>query len=248
MSNRRKLIVANWKMNGRLTSGLMLAREISEKALAAKPLPYDIVLCPPYTLLWPVAETLMGTPVFLGAQNCNAANHGAYTGEVSAGMLADLGCRYVILGHSERRVQHNENDETIQKKINAAQLAGLTVILCVGETVEQRSAGLAEKVVAKQVKNALLQDFNAAQLVVAYEPIWAIGTGEQPEMADIQLIHKAIRAALGSRGGSVQVLYGGSVAPSNAKDILALPEVDGVLVGSASLNSDGFWAIAEASR
>ena len=248
MTHRRKLIVGNWKMNGRLTSGLALARDLAEKTSAAKPLPYDLVVCPPTTLIWPVGEAIMGSPVLLGAQNCHTANHGAYTGEVSAGMLSDLGCRYVILGHSERRTGQQESNALIAQKIAAAQLAGLITILCVGETLEQRASGQAEKVIAQQVAESLPEKWQASQLVVAYEPIWAIGTGEQPDVEDVQMIHRRIRATLGERGEVVQILYGGSVAPSNAGTFLGDPDIDGVLVGSASLNSDGFWAIAEKSR
>lgn len=244
MTKRRKLIAGNWKMNGRLTSGMNLARDVVDKAVAAKPLPFDIVIFPPATLIWPLAETLMGTPVFIGGQNCHAANHGAYTGEISAGMLADLGCRYVLLGHSERRAQQGETDEAVAKKVTGAQLAGLITVVCVGETEAQRADGTAEAFVAQQLAASLPKDYHPAQLVVAYEPVWAIGTGEQPEVAEIQQMHQAIRRSLDTKGATVQILYGGSVAPSNAGAILAQSEVDGVLVGSASLNSDGFWAIA----
>ncbi len=248
MARRRKLVVGNWKMNGRLTSGLNLAKDMADKASANKPLAFDMVLCPPTTLLWPVSETVMGTPVLLGAQNCHAANHGPYTGEVSAGMLADLGCRYVILGHSERRNGEGETSEQIAKKVAGAQLAGLITIVCVGETQEQRSSGLRESIIAQQVTTSLPEKYQTAQLVIAYEPVWAIGSGEQPEIDDICKVHQLIRKTLGSTGEVVSVIYGGSVAPSNAGPILDESDVDGVLVGSASLNSDGFWAIAEKCR
>lgn len=247
MAHRRKLIVGNWKMNGRLTSGLNLARDIADKAIAAKPLIFDLVICPPATLIWPVAETVMGTPVMLGGQDCHFANHGAYTGSISAGMLADLGCRYVILGHSERRQALNESNELIAKKVEAAQLAGLITILCVGETLEQKASGGTEKAIIQQLLASLPEKFRASQLVVAYEPVWAIGSGETPTLEDIRTVHKTIRKTLGATGEAVQVLYGGSVSPSNAADIINSSEVDGVLVGAASLNSDGFWAIAETS-
>lgn len=248
MANRRKLVVGNWKMNGRLTSGLNLAKDIAEKATEAKPLPFDLVICPPFTLIWPIAETLMGSPVLLGGQDCHPANHGAYTGDVSSGMLADLGCRYVILGHSERRTAHGETNELIAQKMAAAQLAGLTTILCVGETLEQRASGQTEGAVSQQLLASLPEKYHPSQLVVAYEPIWAIGTGEVPSVDDIRKVHRVIRASLGSMGEAVPVIYGGSVAPSNAREILEEPQIDGVLVGSASLNSDGFWAIAEHCR
>lgn len=248
MAKRRKLIAGNWKMNGRLTSGLNLAQDVAQKAEAAKPLPFDVLICPPSTLIWPIAEALLGSPVLVGGQDCHPANHGAYTGDVSAGMLADLGCRYVILGHSERRGAHGETNELIAKKLAAGQLAGLTTILCVGETLEQRVSGAAEETIAAQVKACLPEKYHPFQLVVAYEPVWAIGSGETPSVEDVRAVHKAIRRAIGEMGEAVQILYGGSVTPANAKEFLSEPEIDGVLVGSAALNSEGFWAIAEAAR
>lgn len=247
MSKRRRLIVGNWKMNGRLTSGLVLARDMVGKAAANKPLGFDMVLCPPATLIWPVSEIVAGSAVHLGGQDCHYATHGAYTGDVSAAQLADLGCRYVIVGHSERRDAYKESNQLIAKKAEAAQLAGLTAIICVGETAEQLQAGKTTEVITQQVKESLPANARAAHLVVAYEPVWAIGSGQQPAPADIAAVHKTIRKALGASGEAVQVLYGGSVSPSNAGNIMAETEVDGVLVGSASLNSDGFWAIASKS-
>jgi len=248
MSSRRKIIVGNWKMNGRLTSGLALAREVADRAEAQKPLPFDVVLCPPSTLIWPIAEALLGSPVLLGGQDCHHANHGAYTGDLSAGMLADLGCRYVILGHSERRTAHHETGASVAQKVSAAHLAGLTSIVCVGETLEQRAGAATEEAIIQQLSSSLPDKFHAAQLVVAYEPVWAIGTGDVPSVEDIRAVHRIIRRSLGAAGDSVQVIYGGSVTPSNAGDILQDSDIDGVLVGSASLNSDGFWAIAEKAR
>jgi triosephosphate isomerase len=247
MSKRRRLIVANWKMNGRLTSGLVLARDIAEKAEAHKPMGYDIVLCPPATLIWSVNEAILGTPVHVGGQDCHYATHGAFTGDISAAQLTDLGCRYVIVGHSERRQAYKESNELIAQKVEAAQLAGLTAILCVGETAEQLASGSTAAIITKMVKESLPANVRPAHLVVAYEPVWAIGSGQQPSPTEIAAVHKVIRAALGAIGETVQVLYGGSVSPANAKNILAEVEVDGVLVGSASLNSDGFWAIGEKS-
>jgi triosephosphate isomerase len=216
-----------------------------QKAVAAKPLGYDIVLCPPACLIWPVSEAVAGTPVQLGGQDCHYATHGPYTGDISAAQLADLGCRYVILGHSERRLAYHESNALTAQKVGAAQLAGLTAILCVGETAEQLGAGQTAAIITAQVRESLPPHLRAAHLVVAYEPVWAIGSGQQPAPADIAAVHKIIRKALGASGEAVPVLYGGSVLPSNAAAILAEEEVDGVLIGSASLNSDGFWAIGE---
>lgn len=245
MSKRRRLVVANWKMNGRLTSGLVLARDIVQKATAKKPAFYDIVLCPPACLVWPVNEAIVGTPVHLGGQDCHYATHGPYTGDISAAQLADLGCRYVIVGHSERRQAYHESNELIAQKVEAAQMAGLTAIMCVGETAEQLAAGSTVEIITKQVKESLPKNVRTAHLVVAYEPVWAIGSGQQPTPSEIASVHKVIRKAIGTAGEVVQVIYGGSVTPANAATILAEAEVDGVLVGSASLNADGFWAIGE---
>lgn len=245
MSKRRRLVVGNWKMNGRLTSGLVLAREIAEKAEANKPLPYDLVLCPPSCLVWPVNETLVGSPVHLGGQDCHYATHGPYTGDVSAAQLADLGCRYVIVGHSERRQAYQESNALVAQKAEAVLLAGLTAIVCVGETAEQLASGSTTKIITQQVKESLPKNVRASNLVIAYEPVWAIGSGQQPAPAEIAAVHKTIRQAVGPAGETIRILYGGSVTPSNAANILSESEVDGLLVGSASLNSDGFWAIGE---
>lgn len=248
MARRRRLVVGNWKMYGRLTSGLVLARDIAEKAQANKPLSFDIVLCPPATLTWAVSEAVMGSPVMMGAQDCHIATHGAYTGDLSAAQFADLGCRYVILGHSERRKGHGESNQLVAQKVEAAQLAGLNAIVCVGETAEQLQAGSTAEIIEQQLLESLPEKCKLAHLVIAYEPIWAIGTGQQPSPNDIQNVHKVIRKVLGATGETIQVLYGGSVSPINAEAILDQIEVDGVLVGSASINSDGFWAIAEKCR
>jgi triosephosphate isomerase len=248
MARRRKLIIGNWKMNGRLTSGLNLARDIAERANATQPMVAEIVLCPPATLIWPLCDTLLGTPVLVGGQDCHYANHGAYTGDISAGMLADLGARFVILGHSERRAAYGEKGELIAKKLAAAQLAGLTTIICVGETLEQKASGQTDTAVIQQLSEALPSKFHPSQLVIAYEPVWAIGSGEVPAIEDIEAVHRLIRRSLGATGEIVPVIYGGSVTAGNAEELFSCPEVDGALVGGASLNSDGFWTIAEKMR
>jgi len=232
-------------MYGRLTSGLVLARELAEKALANKPLLFDMVLCPPATLTWAISEALMGSHVMLGAQDCHTATHGAYTGDLSAAQFSDLGCRYVIVGHSERRKAHGESDELVAAKVTAAQLAGLTAIVCIGETAEQLAAGNAPEIIEKQLRASLPSKCKMSNLVVAYEPVWAIGSGQQPSPDDIVEVNKVIRKTLGEAGETVQVIYGGSVTPVNAGGILDEIEIDGVLVGSASISADGFWAIAE---
>lgn len=248
MSKRRKLIVGNWKMNGRLTSGLNLARDIAERCEDVTPLPFDIAVCPPSTLIWPICEATLGTPVLVGGQDCHFANHGAYTGDISAGMLADLGARYVILGHSERRTTYGETGELIAKKAAAAQLAGLTTIICVGESLEQKASGETEAAITEQIETSLPENAHSDQLVIAYEPIWAIGSGEIPDIDYIRTVHQLIRENLGTAGDSTQILYGGSVKPDNADEILNNADVDGALVGGASLNVNDFWGIAEKVR
>jgi len=245
MSKRRRLIVGNWKMYGRLTSGLVLARDLAEKATAHKPLDFDMVICPPATLTWAINEAILGSPILLGAQDCHTATHGAYTGDISAAQLADIGCRYVIVGHSERRIGHVESNELIAQKVEAAQMAGLTAIVCVGETAEQLAAGSTAEIIAKQLRASLPEKCRMSNLVVAYEPVWAIGSGQQPSPVEIAAVNKVIRKTLGEAGETMRVLYGGSVSPLNAGAILYELEIDGVLVGSASINADGFWAIAE---
>ena len=209
---------------------------------------FDVVLCPPASLTWAISEAVMGSPIMLGAQDCHTATHGAYTGDLSAAQFADLGCRYVILGHSERRAAHHETNELVARKVEAAQLAGLNTIVCVGETAEQLAAGSTAEIIEKQLRESIPEKCKLAHLVVAYEPVWAIGSGQQPSPEDIQTVHKIIRKTLGPTGETVQVIYGGSVTPVNAENILDQIEVDGVLVGSASINSDGFWGIAEKCR
>lgn len=248
MSRRRKLVVGNWKMHGRLTSGLSLANDLVQRVQSHRDLGADIVICPPFTLLWPVAEVLADCAVKLGAQDCHPANHGAYTGDISAAMLIDMGSRYVILGHSERRSGHGESSALIARKIAAAQQAGLTVILCVGETRAEYDAGKKTEAVEAQLRESLPEKFTAANLVVAYEPVWAIGSGVTPEMADVEKMHRHIRKVLGTVGEAVQVIYGGSVTPQLAEGYLSSSEIDGFLVGSVSLNAEGFWGVCEKVR
>ncbi|MDQ1079274.1 triosephosphate isomerase [Pseudoroseomonas cervicalis] len=242
----RPLIAGNWKMNGTLAEAIDLAR-----AVAAGEAPgVDLLVCPPFPHLVPVAGTLLKSEVALGAQDCHAAASGAHTGDVAAPMLADLGARYVILGHSERRADHGESDAIVRAKAEAALAAKLVPVVCVGESEAQRLAGEAEAVVATQLAGSLPDGFAAAGGVVAYEPVWAIGTGRTPTEADIAAMHARIRAelqrAFGEAGSKLRILYGGSLKPGNAKAILALPHVDGGLIGGASLKSSDFLAIATA--
>ena len=239
----RQIIAGNWKMFGQL-SGVAAYAE----AIRNQPAHVDLLICPPFTLLDRFATALKGSPVALGSQNCHAVPQGAHTGDISAPMLAETGATYVILGHSERRADHGETNADVRAKAEAVRAAGLTAIICVGETEAQRDAGEAEHVVRTQITHSLPENFAG---VVAYEPIWAIGTGRTPTEADVTAMHAAIRTALmaqlGAAGSTINILYGGSVKPGNAASLLALPEVGGALVGGASLNPADLLAIAAAA-
>jgi triosephosphate isomerase len=245
----RKLIAGNWKMNGTRQSAAALAGALAERARAAGPLGWDPLVCPPAPLLGPVGEVLEGGAVALGGQDCHPSRSGAHTGDVSAEMLADAGCRYVIVGHSERRADHGEGDALVRSKAEAAAAAGLVPIVCVGETAAQRGAGEALRVIEAQVTGSLPQGVDGANVVVAYEPVWAIGTGQTASPADVAQVHGHIRELLvrllGGAGAAkaVRILYGGSVKPGNAAELLTVADVDGALVGGASLDAEDFWAI-----
>lgn len=245
----RPLIAGNWKMHGSVREAVRLAEGVRE---GADGLPCELLVCPPFPYLHAVAVAMLGQRVMVGAQDCHAAEKGAHTGDVSAPMLRDVGCRYVIVGHSERRADHGETNAAVRAKAEAAIAAGLTPIVCVGETEAERTAGRAEEVVSRQISESLPEGFAEAGGVVAYEPVWAIGTGRSATEADISAIHGMIRGQLerevpGGAGGKVRILYGGSVKPANAASILVLPNVDGALVGGASLVAADFLAIARAS-
>jgi triosephosphate isomerase (TIM) len=242
----RPLIAGNWKMNGRRAESQALARAIVHEAAG---LTAELVVCPPATLIGSIGEAIKGSPVALGAQDCHTAAGGAHTGDISALMLADLGCRYVILGHSERRAEHGETDALVRAKAEAAAAAGLVPIICVGESQSDRDRGAALSVVAGQLAGSLPEAAKPGATVIAYEPIWAIGSGRTPSLGDIAAMHRHLRRELGGRGqgaGNFRLLYGGSVKPANAREILATADVDGALVGGASLNAEDFIAIARA--
>ena len=243
MAIRTKLVAGNWKMNGLLDDGAALAHGLRARATTAgATLGCELLVCPPATLLSTVSGILADSGIALGGQDCHAAPKGAYTGDISAEMLADLGCTYVILGHSERRHGHGETNAVVRGKVAGAWRAGLVAILCVGETQAQRQAGEAVEIVSSQLAGSMPEDATAASLVVAYEPVWAIGTGLTATIADIAGMHAEIRSRTPP---GTRILYGGSVNPKNADAILSLPEVDGALVGGASLNADDFWAIMQ---
>jgi triosephosphate isomerase len=246
-SGIRPLVAGNWKMNGTLAMAASLVDEISARH-GRSSLPVDLLLCPPFPYLATVGELLSGTGIPLGGQDCHMAVSGAHTGDVSAAMLVDLGCRYVILGHSERRTDHAESSPIVAAKAKTAIAAGLTAIICVGETEAQRNAGEENKIVENQIIESLPSSSEAGNVVLAYEPVWAIGTGKTPTTGDVADMHRHIRSLLSQRvpgGAAVRILYGGSVKPSNAAELMAVAEVNGALVGGASLKAEDFWAIAE---
>ncbi len=241
----RPLIAGNWKMHGSVADAAALAGAVKA---GASGLAADLLVCPTFLHVAGVAALLAGSAVAVGAQDCHAAPKGAHTGDVAAPMLRDAGATHVLLGHSERRTDHGETDAAVKAKAIAATASGLIPVVCVGETEAQRLAGEAEAVVGRQLAESLPDGFAG---VVAYEPVWAIGTGRTPTEADILAIHAAIRATLAARfgeaGARTRILYGGSMKPGNAKAILALPNVDGGLVGGAALVAADFLAIAQAA-
>ena len=250
MAELRKLIAGNWKMNKLAAEGRDLASEIGGFAAGADGC--DLLVCPPATILHTVAETLNGSRVAVGGQNCHAEASGAYTGDISASMLTDAGATYVILGHSERRHGLGETDAMVQAKVTAALGAGLVAIVCIGETEAQRDAGRTLDVLSAQLEGSLPPaGLTGDNTVVAYEPVWAIGTGRTPTNDEIADVHRHIRIDLQQRVGSaadqIRLLYGGSMKPENAASILAIDNVDGGLIGGASLNASDFCAIAAAA-
>jgi triosephosphate isomerase len=249
MKQSVKLIAGNWKMNG-LGSSLAEA-EALRADLEARPAACRVALCPPSTLVERMAAVLRGGPVEVGGQDCRAERSGAYTGDVSAEMLNDAGATLVIVGHSERRQGYGETDAAVAAKAAAALDAGLVPIICVGETLGEREAGRAVEVVRGQVLNSLPLAAGGREFAVAYEPVWAIGTGLTPTLEQIEEVHRAVRAAmierLGLAAAAAPILYGGSVKPDNARAILAVPEVGGALVGGASLKAADFLTIVRAA-
>ena len=248
MTESLKLIAGNWKMNG-VGESLEEAAAL-RVALDAEAANCRVALCPPATLIDRMAQTLGGSAIEIGGQDCHGAASGAYTGSISAEMVADAGANLVILGHSERRAGFGETDADVAAKAEAALAAGLEPIICVGETLAQREAGEAVSVVSQQVMGSLPVSLADKPFAVAYEPVWAIGTGLTPTLEQIEEVHAAVRAAmiarLGAGGAKPAILYGGSVKPSNAKEILAVPEVGGALVGGASLKAEDFLGIIRA--
>ena len=237
---RRKLAAGNWKMHG-------LATDLAEAETLARAHPaptVDVLICPPATLLCRMVAALARKPIAVGAQDCHTAEKGAHTGDISAPMIADTGASAVILGHSERRAAHAESSAQVAAKTIAAHAVGLTAIVCLGETEAQRDAGQTLAVVSEQLRLSLPEGANAENTVVAYEPVWAIGTGRTPTLDQIAEVHDHLRALLPDP--NIRLLYGGSVKPANAAEIFAISNVDGALVGGASLKADDFGAIVAA--
>jgi triosephosphate isomerase len=246
---RRPLIAGNWKMNGLMADGVALAEGVAAK-LRASPRPADLLVCPPATLIDAVARAVAGSALAVGGQDCAPTASGAHTGDVAAPMFKDLGAGYVIVGHSERRTDHGETDAQVRAKAAAAHAAGLVAIICIGETEAERDAGRTLEVVGRQFAESLPDGATPDNTVIAYEPVWAIGTGRTPTTPEVAEVHAAIRAlaakALGQAAADrLRILYGGSMKPSNAKELLALDDVDGGLIGGASLKVDDFWSIAQ---
>ncbi|HEY6982892.1 triose-phosphate isomerase [Reyranella sp.] len=246
---RRPLIAGNWKMNGLRADAIVLARDIAGGFRQAGWTDRDLLVCPPATLVVTVSEAVRGSGVLVGGQDCHAEASGAHTGDIAAEMLRDAGASCVIVGHSERRTDHGETDAVVRAKAQAAWRAGLLPIVCIGETLAERESGRTFAVLANQLKGSIPNGATAANLVVAYEPVWAIGTGKTPTTGEVADAHAHIRKELGgvmAEASGVRLLYGGSVKASNASDLLAADDVDGALVGGASLKADEFLAIAKA--
>lgn len=246
-----KLAAGNWKMNGSITSATALVAELAKRKRAAPAAAPRVAVCPPFPLLPLVAETARAAGIELGAQDCHMKEKGAHTGDVSAKLLAEIGCNLVIVGHSERRADHAETDAVVKAKAEAVLGAGLSPIICVGETEKQRDAGQTQRVVETQLQGSWPAGGTSARCIIAYEPVWAIGTGKTPTGDDIVQVHALVRSVLKNVGvdpATLTVLYGGSVKGSNAGELMQLAGVDGGLVGGASLDAADFWKIVEACR
>jgi triosephosphate isomerase len=250
MSLAPPVVIGNWKMNGLRADGEARVRELLARH-RARPGAGTLGVCPPATLLFPLHALLRDSAILLGGQDCSSEPKGAYTGDISAPMLRDAGCRMVIVGHSERRHGHGESDALVRTKAAAAHAAGLTAILCIGETENEWLAGRTLEVLDRQLEGSLPEGATPDNLILAYEPVWAIGTGRTPGADEIARAHGHLRARLArviAGGERVRILYGGSVKGANAGAILAIENVDGALVGGASLEAAEFWAIYEAGQ
>jgi triosephosphate isomerase len=244
----RPLVAGNWKMNG--TTAMLKEPRLLAGMLRDVKLRCEVLVCPPATLIRRVKSVMKGSRIKLGGQDCHWNTNGAHTGDISAEMLMDAGCTAVIVGHSERRANHAETDDMVANKAKAAHATGLIAIICIGETLDQRKGGKTLEVVSTQLKSSLPEGSTAMNTVIAYEPVWAIGTGLTPTVAEIAEVHTHIRAdlakLLGDEGPKIRILYGGSVKPSNAAELMAADNVNGALVGGASLKASDFIGIIKA--
>ncbi|MBL4747853.1 MAG: triose-phosphate isomerase [Magnetovibrio sp.] len=250
MSARRTLIAGNWKMNGLTAEAKALAGGLAEKMNAVGDVDFEMLICPPAILIPVVAAVVQGSNIKLGGQDNHANAAGAHTGDTSTAMLKDAGCTYAIVGHSERRTDHGETDQVVNDKAAAAHANGLIAVICIGETEAQRDAGKTLDVNGRQIAGSVPDGSTAENTVIAYEPVWAIGTGRTPTSQEVQDVHAFIRGELAKKIGDneaakTRILYGGSMNPKNAKELLALPDVDGGLIGGASLKVDDFWTVAQ---
>ncbi|HKP27400.1 MAG TPA: triose-phosphate isomerase [Dongiaceae bacterium] len=249
-SRLRPLIAGNWKMNGSRAQTEALILDLKSRVASKPGVAADLLVCPPAPYVAQAAALTAGSAIAVGGQDCHAKQSGAHTGDVAAAMLADAGGRYVIVGHSERRADHGESSELVASKAKAAHEAGLIAIVCVGETEAERDRGATLDVISSQLEGSVPADAEAANLVIAYEPVWAIGTGRTPTPEDVATVHAHIRGLLKAwfkDGAEMRILYGGSVKGSNAGSLMHVPEVNGALVGGASLKAEEFWAIALAA-
>ncbi|WP_081875401.1 triose-phosphate isomerase [Tepidicaulis marinus] len=242
----KALVAGNWKMNGLKASRREVAA-LAKKLAGAGRVPCEVLICPPATLIASLADTAKGSAVKIGAQDCHAKESGAHTGDISAEMVKDAGGKFIIVGHSERRTDHGESDKDVREKSQAVYRAGLTAIVCIGETEAERDQGATLKVLTAQLKGSLSDQVTPKNTVIAYEPVWAIGTGRTPTAGQVREVHAHIRkrlvARFGEEGAKIRILYGGSVKPSNAEELMAVPNVNGALVGGASLKAADFFGI-----
>lgn len=250
MTNRKALIAGNWKMNGNISMAKELASNIASWYKENNNSHFNMLVCPPFPLLPIVKEALGDSGVLLGSQDCHMNNDGAHTGDTSAVLLKDIGCTHAIIGHSERRTDHGETDALVKAKAEAALKAGLVAVVCIGETLEERDNGKTLEVNSRQVRNSMPEGATADNVVIAYEPVWAIGTGRIPSLEDVAETHAAIRKVIAEVIGSdeaekMNILYGGSMKPENAQELITITDVDGGLIGGASLKSEDFTAIAK---
>jgi triosephosphate isomerase len=246
----RPLIAGNWKMNGSRAQTEALIADLRQRLAGRPDLASDLLVCPPAPYVAQAVKLTEGSGIAVGGQDCHTKASGAHTGDVSAAMLADCGCRFAIVGHSERRADHGESSALVQAKAKAALDAGLIAIVCVGETEAERDRGATLDIISSQLEGSVPADAEAGNLVIAYEPVWAIGTGRTPTPGDVAAVHGHIRGLLKGwfkDGAEIRILYGGSVKASNAASLLTVPEVNGALVGGASLKGEEFWVIALAA-